>query len=55
MSLDPGQAKTVRVSFPVTGLAVTPGDIEGTGSPQVELGDYQAQVGSMSAGFTIHG
>ena len=54
VTLDPGQAKTVRVSFPVTELAVTPGDIEATGSPQVELGDYQAQVGAMSAGFTIH-
>ncbi len=55
VSLDAGQSKTVQVSFPVTELAVTPGDIEGTGSPRVELGDYQAQVGSMSAGFTIHG
>jgi beta-glucosidase len=54
VSLDAGQAKTVQVSFPVTELAVTPGDIDATGSPQVELGDYQAQVGSMSAGFTIH-
>jgi len=55
VSLDPGQSKTVQVSFPVTELAVTPGDIEGTGSPQVELGDYKAQVAAMSAGFTIHG
>ena len=55
VSLDAGQSKTVQVSFPVTELAVTPGDIEGTGSPQVELGGYQAQVGAMSAGFTIHG
>jgi beta-glucosidase len=54
VSLDPGQSKTVQVSFPVTELAVTPGDIQGTGSPQVELGAYQAQVGAMSAGFTIH-
>jgi beta-glucosidase len=54
VSLDPGQAKTVHVSFPVTELAVTPGDIAGTGSPQVELGGYQAQVGSMSSDFTIH-
>ncbi len=45
VSLDPGQSKTVQVSFPVTELAVTPGDIGSTGSPQVELGDYQAQVG----------
>jgi len=55
VSLDPGQSKTVQVSFPVAELAVTPGDIEGTGSPQVELGDYQAQVAAMSAGFTVHG
>lgn len=55
VSLDPGQAKTVQVSFPVTELAVTPGDIEATGSPQVELGGYQAQVGALSANFTIHG
>jgi len=55
VSLDPGQAKTVQVSFPVTELAVTPGDIEADGAPQVELGDYQAQVGAMSAGFAIHG
>jgi len=54
VSLDPGQSKTVQVSFPVTELAVTPGDIQGTGSPQLELGAYQAQVGAMSAGFTIH-
>src|SRR6266568_4746706 len=33
VSLDPGQSKTVQVSFPVTELAVTAGDIEGTGSP----------------------
>jgi hypothetical protein len=39
----------------VTELAVTPGDIEATGSPQVELGGYQAQVGALSANFTIHG
>jgi beta-glucosidase len=54
LSLDPGQSKAVQVSFPVTELAVTPGDIEAAGSPQVELGAYQAQVASMSAGFTIH-
>jgi beta-glucosidase len=54
VSLDAGQAKTVQVSFPVTELAVTPGDIEGTGVPQVELGAYQAQVDAMSAPFTIH-
>ncbi|MGE5136608.1 MAG: glycoside hydrolase family 3 N-terminal domain-containing protein [Gemmatimonadota bacterium] len=54
VTLDPGQSKTVHISFPVSELAVTPGDIEGTGVPQVELGGYQVQAGSMSAGFTIH-
>jgi len=37
-------------------LAVTPGDIDGTSPPVVELGDYQVQIGtpaSLSAGFTI--
>jgi beta-glucosidase len=57
VTLDPGQSKTVHVSFPVSELAVTPGDIESDGSPQVELGSYQVQIGtpaSLSADFTIH-
>jgi len=55
VTLDPGQSTTVKVSFPVSVLAVTPGDIEGASPPAVELGSYQAQVGSLSATFTIHG
>jgi beta-glucosidase len=57
VTLDPGQSKTVQVSFPATTLAVTPGDISGTAAPQVELGAYQAQIGTpatLSADFTIH-
>jgi beta-glucosidase len=57
VTLDPGQSKTVTVSFPVSVLAVTPGDIEGSSAPQVELGSYQVQIGtpaSLSADFTIH-
>jgi len=56
VTLDPGQSTTVHVSFPVSVLAVTPGDIDGTSPPAVELGDYQVQIGtpaSLSAGFTI--
>jgi hypothetical protein len=37
---------------------VTPGDINGTAQPGVELGSYQVQIGtpaSLTAGFTIHG
>jgi beta-glucosidase len=54
--LDPGQSATVHVSFPVSVLAVTPGDIEADSPPAVELGSYQVQIGSpasLSANFTI--
>jgi beta-glucosidase len=57
VTLNPGQTKTVHVAFPASSLAVTPGDIEGTAAPQVELGAYQVQIGtpaSLSADFTIH-
>jgi len=57
VALDPGQSKTVRVSFAASALAVTPGDVDATGSPQVELGGYQVQIGApatLSANFTIH-
>lgn len=59
VTLNPGQSKTVKVSFPVTVLAVTPGDIESTSAPTVETGAYQVQLGAptatASAGFTITG
>ena len=55
VTLGPGQSQTVHVSFPVTELAVTPGDIDGTSPPQVEPGSYQVQINGLSAGFTIHG
>jgi beta-glucosidase len=51
--LDGGQSKAVQVSFPVSELAVTPGDIDGTGRPRVEPGMYQVQVGAMVATVTI--
>jgi beta-glucosidase len=57
VSLDPGRSTTVKLSFPVSVLAVTPGDLDSTARPQVESGAYQVQVGSpggtVSAGFTI--
>jgi len=43
----------VHVSFPVSLLAVTVGDIDGSGPRAVERGQYQVQVGSMSADFTV--
>jgi beta-glucosidase len=57
VTLNPGQTKTVHVAFRVSQLAVTPGDIDGTAAPQVELGAYQVQIGTpatLSADFTIH-
>jgi beta-glucosidase len=56
VTLDPGQSTTVHVTFPVSVLAVTPGDIEADSPPAVELGAYQVQIGtpaSLSANFTI--
>jgi len=57
VTLNAGQSKTVNVSFPASALAVTPGDIEASGSPSVELGSYQVQIGtpaSLHADFTIN-
>ena len=52
-SLGAGESKVVRVSFRVSDLAVTPGDIDGTARPTVERGSYQVQVGSMTANVTV--
>ena len=54
VELAAGDSRTVHVSFPVSELAVTVGDIDGSGSRAVERGRYQVQVGSMSADFTVH-
>jgi beta-glucosidase len=54
VDLAAGQSKTVTVSFPVSELAVTVGDINGDGPRAVEPGAYQVVVGSLTASFTIH-
>jgi beta-glucosidase len=57
VTLDAGQSKTVQVSFPVSVLAVTPGDIESDSPPAEETGAYQVQIGTpatLSSDFTIH-
>jgi beta-glucosidase len=46
-------SQPVHVAFPVSELAVTPADIDGTEKPAVEPGSYQVQVGSMTADFTV--
>src|SRR5579859_549972 len=56
VTLAPGEAQTVTVTFPVSALAVTPGDIEAQSEPQVEPGAYQVQIGTpatLTADFTI--
>jgi beta-glucosidase len=53
VTLAAGQSQSEQVSFPVSDLAVTLGDINGDGRRGVEPGQYQVQVGSMSADFTV--
>ena len=53
VDLAAGESRSVDVSFPVSELAVTVGDIDGSGPRAVEPGQYQVQVGSMSADFTV--
>jgi beta-glucosidase len=55
VNLAAGESRVVHVTFSVSELAVTPGDIDGAGRPRVESGLYQVQVGNMSADFTIRG
>ena len=58
VTLNAGQSRTVQVSFPVSALAVTPGDIESASPPSVESGSYQVQIGTpatLNADFTITG
>jgi len=54
VELAAGESRTVHVSFPVSQLAVTTGDIDASGRRAVEPGAYQVRVGSMTADFTIH-
>ncbi|MGH3319589.1 MAG: beta-glucosidase family protein [Streptosporangiaceae bacterium] len=53
VTLDPGQAKAVRASFPASRLAVVPGDVDAQGPLRVRPGSYQAMVDDLTAGFTI--
>jgi len=53
VTLAAGASTVVTVTFPVSELAVTPGDIDGISAPRVEPGAYRVQVGSMTADFTV--
>ena len=50
-----GAQQTVHVTFPVSALAVTPGDIDGTEPAALEPGSYQVRVGSLTADFSVGG
>jgi beta-glucosidase len=63
VTLDAGKSKTVTVSFPVSKLAETMGDINASGPPTVEPGSYTVQLNNntvkpydvaTSAPFTIN-
>jgi beta-glucosidase len=49
-------SRSVSVGFPISALAVTPGDINGDGPRQVQPGDYQVVLDPNGTGptFTIH-
>ena len=53
LKLDAGASQLVHLSFPVSELAVTLGDMDGSGRRAVGRGWCQGQVGDMSADFTI--
>jgi beta-glucosidase len=53
LNLDSGASRVVPVSFPVSELAVTSGDIDGAGRREVETGSYQVQVGDLTADFSV--
>jgi len=65
VTLDPGQSRAVTVSFPVSSLAVTTGDLDGAGRRAVQTGAYQVVLDdttstqayrvTQSASFTITG
>jgi beta-glucosidase len=62
VTLDPGESQVVHVSFPASALAESTGDINASGPPTVESGNYIVQLDKndttpydvdLSASFTI--
>jgi beta-glucosidase len=53
VDLAAGASQVVHVSFSASDLAVTPDDIDSTERPEVAPGDYQVQVGSQTANFSV--
>jgi beta-glucosidase len=51
--IQPGETRPVSVSFPISELAVTPGDVDGDKKPVVDKGDYRVQVAGASTQVTF--
>jgi beta-glucosidase len=51
--LDAGQSRTVTLNVPPSELAVTPGDIDGSGPQVVEPGTYTFTAGTQSTTVTV--
>jgi beta-glucosidase len=48
VELEPGESRTVKIEFPLSRLAMTPGDVDGSGPPEVERGVYTVEVPTKS-------
>jgi Fibronectin type III-like domain len=44
VELQPGESRVVKVEFPVSILATTPGDRDSSAAPEVERGVYTLEV-----------
>jgi len=53
VELPAGASRQASVTFPVSELAVTPGDINGDGPRQLQPGEYHVVVGGQTAAFTL--
>lgn len=53
VTLAPGAERAVELSFPMSRLAVTAGDVNGSGRTAVQTGGYQILVGDQKADLTV--
>ncbi|MFI0453074.1 glycoside hydrolase family 3 N-terminal domain-containing protein [Actinomadura sp. 6N118] len=51
--LKAGETRSVTLTFPMSNLAVTPGDINGAGTPSAQSGAYQITAGDQSADLSV--
>ncbi|MEV6317728.1 fibronectin type III-like domain-contianing protein [Streptomyces sp. NPDC051776] len=52
-ALEAGRSRTVVWTVPARMLAVTPGDIDGAGTPRVERGEYEFTAGGRTTKVTV--